>query len=125
MNIVTIRNCPESIAPDLAVAKEFMSPRVSGLANLSIAEITIPPGVTIKKHYHRESEEVYQVVSGSGVMFLDGESKALHSGQSVAIKVGQWHRIANPSDRPLVMIVTCSPPWRAEDQVFEEGPEET
>lgn len=119
MNIIEIKSCQDYVAPDLAVAKEFMSPRVSGLENLSIAEITIPPGVKVKQHYHIESEEVYHVVKGSGQMHLDGETSPIEVGESVAIKPRQWHSITNESDTPLVMIVTCSPPWNAEDQVFE------
>lgn len=121
MQIVTLSNCPDYVAPDLAVAKEFMSPRVSGLKNLSIAEITIPSGITVKKHYHLKSEEVYHVVSGSGTMLLDEEESAIFPGQAVAIKVGQWHSIRNAGPEPLVMIVTCAPAWDAEDQVFEEN----
>lgn len=120
MQIVTIADCPDYTAPDFAVAKEFMSPRMSGLKNLSIAEITIPPGFTVKKHYHLESEEVYHVIEGSGMMFIDGETEMLKPGQAVSIKVGQWHSIANESESPLVMIVTCAPAWSAEDQVFED-----
>jgi len=120
MKIVRIEDCSEYTAPDLAVAQEFMSPRVSGLGNLSIARIRIPPGVTVKKHYHLESEEVYQIISGSGIMLLDDEQKSIEPGEAVAIKTGQWHSIRNESSAPLVMIVTCAPPWKPEDQVFEE-----
>lgn len=121
MQIVTISDCPDYVAPDNAVAKEFMSPRVSGLKNLSIAEITIPAGVSVEKHYHKESEEIYHVVSGSGIMFLDDEESELSPGQAVSIKVGQWHSIRNDKKSPLVMIVTCAPAWSAEDQFFEES----
>lgn len=96
-----------------------MSPTVSGLNNMSIAEITIPAGVEVTKHYHLESEEVYQIISGSGIMHLDSEELLMTPGQAVAIKVGQWHSIRNESSEPLVMIVTCSPAWKPEDQVFE------
>lgn len=123
MQIVTLSDCPDYVAPDLAVAKEFMSPRVSGLNNLSIAEITIPPGVTVKKHYHLKSEEVYHIVSGSGIMHLDEEEALISPGQAVSIKVGQWHSIRNQSADPLVMIVTCAPAWDAQDQIFEEDNE--
>lgn len=120
MNITTIADCPEYTAEDRAVAREFMSPARSKLKNVSIAEIVIPSGVTVKKHYHLESEEVYHVVSGAGTMFIDGEHAPLRSGQAVGIEIGQWHSISNNSEQPLVMIVTCSPPWSPEDQVFEE-----
>lgn len=120
MNIVTISDCEDYVAEDLAVAKEFLGPRSGGLKNISIASITIPPGVTVKKHYHIESEETYQIVEGEGLMHLDGESEPIVSGQAVAIIPGKWHSITNPTKKDLVMIVTCSPPWKFEDQVFED-----
>jgi mannose-6-phosphate isomerase-like protein (cupin superfamily) len=119
MNIVTISDCVDYVAEDRAVAKEFMGPRSGGLANLSIAEIRIPAGVTVKKHYHLESEETYHIISGSGIMHLDGEDAPIRPGQAVAILPGQWHSIHNPTETDLLMVVTCSPPWKFEDQVFE------
>lgn len=119
MEIVTIKDCTDYVAEDHAVAKEFLSPSNSGLKHLSIAYITIPPGVTVKKHYHLASEETYQIIEGSGVMHLDGEEATMEPGQAVAIIPGQWHSIHNPNASDLVMVVTCSPAWCPEDQVFE------
>lgn len=119
MNIVTIKECEDYLAEDLAVAKEFMGASNTCLKNLSIAEIRIPPGVTVKKHYHLASEETYHIVEGSGVMHLDGEDTRMVAGQAVAILPGQWHSIHNPNETALKMIVTCAPAWAFEDQVFE------
>jgi len=121
MKIITIQDCCDYVAEDRAVAKEFLSPRNSGLKNLSIALITIPAGVIVKKHYHLASEETYQVVKGAGIMHLDGEEAAMQPGQAVAILPGQWHSIANPYEDDLEMVVTCSPAWCFEDQVFEDA----
>lgn len=120
MKIIKISNCVDYVAEDRAVAKEFMSPKVSGLKNLSIAEIRIPPGVTVKKHYHLESEETYHITEGFGIMHLDGVEAPMNPGDAIAILPGQWHTIHNPNMTDLVMIVTCSPPWKFEDQVFAE-----
>ena len=121
MNIVRIEECQDYIAEDLAVAKEFLGPRNSGLKQLSIAHITIPPGVRVKKHYHLACEETYHIVGGSGLMYLDGSEALMQVGEAVAILPGQWHSIYNPNRTELTMIVTCSPPWSPEDQVFEEA----
>lgn len=120
MNVIKIANCPDYVAPDNAVAKEFASPRNSPLKNLSIAHITIPAGVEVEKHYHLKSEEVYQVIEGSGVMLLGTETQEMGVGDVVVIPVGTWHSIKNVSDTDLVMIVTCSPAWEMEDQIFED-----
>ncbi|WP_269526593.1 cupin domain-containing protein [Coraliomargarita parva] len=119
MEIIKIMDCQDYVAEDRAVAKEFLGPRNSGLKNLSIAYITIPPGVTVKKHYHLKSEETYHIVEGKGIMHLDGEDCAMEPGEAVAIIPGQWHSIHNPEETDLVMVVTCSPPWAEADQVFE------
>lgn len=119
MNIITIDNCPKYTAEDHAVAREFISPNNTDLQNLSIAKIIVPPLVTVKKHYHKKCEEVYQVIEGDGLMFIDGEESPLKPGQAVPIKTGQWHTITNHNKTPLTMIATCSPPWSFEDQVFE------
>lgn len=119
MNFIDIINCEKYIAEDNSVAKEFMGPKNSNLKNLSIAEITIPPGVKVKKHYHLVSEETYHILKGSGIMYLNDEQSLITTEQAVAILPGQWHSIYNPHDEDLVMCVTCSPPWKMEDQVFE------
>jgi len=118
MKIVKIEECEVYEADEHALAREFLGPRNTGLKNLSVAEITIPPGVRVKKHYHLKSEETYHVVQGQGMMHLDGEEHPLGPGEAVAIQPGQWHTIENRRQESLVMIVTCSPPWSPHDQVF-------
>ena len=119
MKIVTISNCEPYVAEDKSVATEFIGPSSCDLKNISVANIIIPAGVTVKKHYHILSEETYQIISGSGIMNLDGEEALITAGQAVAIKQGQWHSISNKTNSDLLMCVTCSPPWTMEDQIFE------
>ena len=120
MNVIKIEECSDYLAPDNAVAKEFLSPSNSSLERLSIARITIPPHNSVEKHYHLETEEVYQIIGGEGTMLLDEATRKVGPGEVVPIPPGSWHSIDNQSDQDLVMIVTCSPPWTPEDQVFEQ-----
>ena len=119
MKIVTISNCRQYVADDKSVATEFIGPGSSNLKNFSVASITIPPGQTVKKHYHILSEESYQIIEGSGIMHLDDEETMISAGQAVAIEPGKWHSIRNNTNSDLLMCVTCSPPWTMEDQIFE------
>lgn len=119
MNVIKIEDCPDYLGPDNAVAKEFLSPRNSALERLSIAKITIPPRTSVEKHYHLQSEEVYHIIDGEGTILLDQATGKVGPGEVVPISPGSWHSIDNQSDQDLVMIVTCSPPWSPEDQVFE------
>ena len=94
-------------------------PEEQALERLSIAKITIPPHTSVEKHYHLQSEEVYQIIDGEGAMLLGKETRKVGPGEAVPIPPGTWHSIDKQSDQDLVMIVTCSPPWTPEDQVFE------
>jgi mannose-6-phosphate isomerase-like protein (cupin superfamily) len=38
----------------------------------SLAEATLPPGASTERHYHKISEEFYYVLSGSGLMEIEG-----------------------------------------------------
>ena len=108
-------------APDRALAQEWISPRNSRAQTHSLALITIPPGVRVDPHRHIACEEVYYVLSGEGLMYLEGETQVLRSGDAVTILPGEVHSIKNESaDTPLTMHVVCVPAWSAEDQVFVE-----
>ncbi|MGF1531854.1 MAG: cupin domain-containing protein [Puniceicoccaceae bacterium] len=119
MNISKIDDCPTFTDHDGAVIREFLGPKASGLDSLSIAHITIPPRTKVKPHFHRKTEETYHLISGAGLMTLDGQEQMIGEGEAVAILRGQWHSIENQSSEPLVMLVTCAPPWVPEDQFFE------
>ena len=93
---ITIEDCQDYVAEGPCDREGVYGGDDSwSLKNLSIAEIRIPAGVTVKKHYHLESEETYHIVSGSGLMHLDGEEQPIEPGQAVAIHPRQWHTIHN------------------------------
>lgn len=116
MNVTTIAEKQPMVAPDKSEIRAFASPECGDLQKLSIAEITLAPGLEVPRHFHRQTEEVYHLLKGSAEMYLDGETQTLCAGQAVTIPVGKVHGIRNHDTTPLVMAVTCSPPWSPEDQ---------
>jgi mannose-6-phosphate isomerase-like protein (cupin superfamily) len=88
------------------------------VAHQSLAEATIEPGEATVRHYHRESEEIYYLVSGAGEMELDGERAAVAAGDAILIPPGAWHRIRAGGDGPLRLLCACAPPYRHEDTFF-------
>jgi mannose-6-phosphate isomerase-like protein (cupin superfamily) len=120
MEVIVRENCQKYVAPDQAVAQEIVSPRISRARKHSIAFIDIPAGVRVDPHRHIECEEVYYINAGTGLMYLDGETRQLVPGDTVVILPGEVHSIKNESQENLEMIVTCVPPWNPEDQVFVE-----
>ena len=83
----------------------------------SLAEATIPSGGATERHWHKESEEFYFILEGSGSMEIDGESRDVGVGDAVLIPVGTWHQIT--ATDALRFLCCCAPPYRHEDTYFE------
>ena len=83
------------------------------LKGQSIAYLRLKSGMTTHPHYHVPDnfEEVYTIVSGQGVMTLDNETFNVKAPSSVVIKSKVVHRLYNPYDEDVVVVVSCSPPW--------------
>ena len=65
----------------------------------------LPPGVSIGVHHHREDEEYYYVISGRGLMTLDGERFEVEAGDITAVYPGGTHGLENNADEDLRILV--------------------
>ncbi len=65
----------------------------------------LPPGASIGIHRHMHDQEYYYIVSGSGVMTLDGQEHEVEAGDITAVLPGGSHGLANHSDDDLRVIV--------------------
>ena len=83
----------------------------------SLAEASLPKGGATQRHYHKESEELYFLLEGDGVMEIDGESREVGQGDAILIPAGTWHQITARSD--LRFLCCCAPPYAHEDTYFE------
>ena len=100
---------------DGAIIRELAAPSNSALQRLSVAEIVIKAGGEASVHYHKEIEEVYHIVRGSGVMHLDGRPQQVGPGDTIIILPGTRHQLQNTGHSDLLMIVICSPPFSVQD----------
>ncbi len=76
-------------------------------------------GACVAAHYHPEGIEIYQILSGRGVMKIGSvlADKSIRWDQCVEVKNGDFftihpgvvHQLENNSSERLVLIVTCSP----------------
>lgn len=106
-------------AEDRAVAREIASPRNSRAQKLSIADIKLPPGVSVRAHYHEVIEEIYYISAGSGILFIDGKEKRVVKGDAIVIRPGERHSIRNDTEEELRLIVTCTPAWTPDCLIFD------
>lgn len=119
IEVVKIDRQPWSTAADHAVARQIISPSNSRARQVSIADIIVPSGVTIREHHHRVIEEIYYITSGTGLMWIDGAIRKVGPGDAIVIRPGEHHSIRNPYAGDLRMIVTCTPAWTPDCLIFD------
>lgn len=78
--------------------------------DVSIAQARVSPGITTRWHRLKDTVERYYIMSGEGIMELDGLKKQLvKAGDIVIIPAGCRQRITNTSDSDLLFLAICSP----------------
>ena len=67
-------------------------------------------------HSHARRREIWTVVSGSGTVLLDGEERAVGSGDIIDIPVGMKHKIS-ARERMVVIEVQIGEDIAKEDKI--------
>lgn len=84
--------------------KAFLKERL-GLTGTEVSLTSLPAGVAVPfLHRHREHEELYLVVSGSGDMIVDGQVIPLREGSAVRVAPEGARSIRSGPDAPLVYV---------------------
>ncbi|MDO4642614.1 MAG: cupin domain-containing protein [Cardiobacteriaceae bacterium] len=70
-----------------------------------IGWLTLPPGASIGLHKHVDNEDVYIIVSGTGV-FTDssGKETVVNAGDITIARPGQSHALKNNGSEPLIFL---------------------
>jgi mannose-6-phosphate isomerase-like protein (cupin superfamily) len=89
--------------------------------NQSLAEATVPVGGETVEHFHREAEEIYHFVAGSGRMRLGPMEAPVRAGDTVVIAPGVPHKLWNTGSEPLVLLCCCAPPYSDEDTILTDA----
>lgn len=87
--------------------------------NQSLAEATVLADNSTQRHYHKLAEEFYFILEGQGRMEIDGEVRAVQSGDAILIPPGAWHQILAVTT--LRLLCCCSPPYSHEDTYFAQS----
>lgn len=79
------------------------------LCNMKMyAKITIPTGASIGSHVHEVDEETYVVISGKGILIIDGKETEVNVGDISLCKKGRNHGIKNIDQEDLVLIAVVN-----------------
>jgi mannose-6-phosphate isomerase len=87
------------------------------MADHKVKTITVAPGQRLSYQTHERRSEHWHVVSGCGVVTLDGAHGDIAAGSTVDIPVGMAHRVANRGTEPLVFIEIQRGDYFGEDDI--------
>lgn len=120
MEIVNRDDVSPFITKDTSITREILSPANSSLFNQSLAEAIVVPGNATDEHYHIETEEIYYIIRGSGLMMISDEKREVNAGDGIVIEPGIKHKIWNTSNGDLVFLCCCAPAYAHDDTVVVE-----
>jgi mannose-6-phosphate isomerase-like protein (cupin superfamily) len=116
MFISDSKDCEEFMSAGEAILKELLHPDKADLKiGYSLAHAVVRPGKTTLPHRLKTSE-VYYIMEGKGIMYIDEENSNVGSGMAIYIPPGAKQNIHNPGDRDLIFLCMVDPAWREEDE---------
>jgi mannose-6-phosphate isomerase-like protein (cupin superfamily) len=109
------------VTKDGSEIRELMHPDQHGNRAQSLAEAVVPSGTRTRLHRHIETEELYHITSGEGLLTLGEEKVKVSPGDTALIPPGTPHCIEATGPGPLHILCCCSPAYRHEDTELLEG----
>ncbi len=85
---------------------------------MSIASGSLESKQEALEHYHKKSEEVYYVLSGSGSARVGDSEGEIKTGDAVHIPIGAVHALENTGEDKLHILAIMSPAYQDEDTFF-------
>ena len=116
MFVRNLSDCNEFIAGDNTILRELFNPLKDDIsADYSLAHAKVPPGKTTFSH-KLKSTEVYYILEGEGIMYIDREEQKVGPGDAIHIPPNSLQCIKNIGSEELVFICMVNPPWKKEDE---------
>jgi len=116
MFVRDLKQCPEFIAGDGSVLRELLHPDKADLSiGYSLAHARVKPGKVTIAHRLKTSE-VYYIIKGKGVMYIDGSFRPVAAGCAIYIPPGSRQYIKNTGRQNLLFLCIVDPAWREEDE---------
>lgn len=99
-----------------ALSKAIVTPDTVGSRFFDHRISSYEPGAHVESHVHAVQEQIYHVMSGEGLLILDGERRLVRANDVTYIPPGVVHEFHCTGTDPLVFLVITSPPTDAEPQ---------
>jgi mannose-6-phosphate isomerase-like protein (cupin superfamily) len=118
MHVSSLAALEPFITKDGSEIRELVGPAWTPAEKQSLAEATIRPGGATIEHYHRDTEELYYVVEGTGRLRVGDAERDVAVGDCAVIPPGERHTIVNTGGGPLRILCCCAPAYTHEDTVI-------
>ena len=82
-----------------------------------VKRISVAPGKRLSYQVHAKRSEHWFIVSGEGLVVLDGVEHVVKGGSTVDVHLGTKHRIKNTGSDPLVFIEVQYGSYFGEDDI--------
>ncbi|MFC1587066.1 cupin domain-containing protein [Planctomycetota bacterium] len=116
MFVRDLDDCEEFTAGDNCFLRELFNPHRDNLElRYSLAHATVKPSEITYRHRLKNSE-VYYILAGEGLMYIDAESRPVKPGQAVYIPPNSIQRIKNTGSSNLVFLCLVDPAWQPDDE---------
>lgn len=99
-----------------ALSKAIVTPATTGSRFFDHRISSYEAGAHVEPHAHKVQEQIYHVLSGEGLLILDGERRLVRAHDVTYIPPGVVHEFHNTGIDPLVFLVITSPPADEEPQ---------
>lgn len=83
-----------------------------------VKKITVNPGEHPSYQYHKKRSELWQIISGYGIVTLDGEEREVVEGNVIRVMKGEKHKIEAFGNTPLVFIEIQRGEYFGEDDII-------
>lgn len=99
-----------------ALSKAIVTPATVGSRFFDHRMSSYEPGAYVESHVHKVQEQIYHVLSGEGVLTVDGEDRLVRANDVTYIPPGVVHEFHCTGNENLVFLVITSPPSDDEPQ---------
>jgi mannose-6-phosphate isomerase-like protein (cupin superfamily) len=101
-----------TVRPDLKIGLEEVFRNDTMSFNIGVVTAGVPD------HYHRISDEMYYIHTGTGRMRINNEYSDVTEGNIVTIPRGSIHGLENTGPRNMIIFIITSPPFDPENDRF-------
>ena len=93
-----------------ALSKAIVTPATTGSRFFDHRISSYEAGAHVEAHVHAVQEQIYHVLSGEGLLIVDGERRLVRANDVTYIPPGVVHEFHCTGIDPLVFLVITSPP---------------